>query len=162
MNWQTPATAADFRTGSAPALATLNGVLHCVFRADDPTHAFRVTSTTDGVNWAPPNIYQEVALGGDPSLTVFNGTLFCAFQADDGTRRLSLVTSDGGGVEPDTDSRGDPDQRCADHCSIFREARLRVPDVEQQSDCHIGLPGRCDVADPGSQLRRPERVRTPG
>jgi hypothetical protein len=55
--------------GGAPALAVLNGALHCAYQANDPSNLLYVTRTYDGAVWMSPR-QVHVTPNGDANLTL--------------------------------------------------------------------------------------------
>ena len=92
------------RIGGAPALAILNGALHCAYQANDPSNLLYVTRTYDGADWMSPRQVIIAPEGSSPGVTLiytsssapalaaFGDRLYCAFQSG-ADHALSVISS---------------------------------------------------------------------
>jgi hypothetical protein len=90
--------------GGAPALAVLNGALHCAYQANDPSNLLYVTRTYDGAHWFSPRQVIIAPEGSSPGVTLiytsssapvlaaFGDRLYCAFQSGS-DHALNVISS---------------------------------------------------------------------
>jgi hypothetical protein len=82
--------------GTQPALASFNGNLYVAFQANDSSHTFFVTSSSDGTNLPTATGYSNIHIGSAPALAVYDGNLYAAFQANDSSHALFVTSSSNG------------------------------------------------------------------
>jgi len=78
-NWTAPAYIGSYKTQTAPAIATENGLIYLVFQ-NTSTYQLELMTSSDGVTWSTPSVLCNGAQACNPSIAAFDGDIFLVYQ----------------------------------------------------------------------------------
>ena len=97
VTWANAWAVPNIAIGSQPALATVNGKLYVAWRADDPSNAAWIASSSDGVNFSSLVLSgQTMGESSSPALAVAGTTLYYIYGANDAANEMLVTTTSDG------------------------------------------------------------------